>query len=165
MVDLALVWSRVEQDLTALARLSGGEVESALTRLVAALEPALRLRLVEALAEAGEELNQLMPALRVKTLITPAAVTFSVETEQGAAEVSGELDARVTLRLPEELKIRIEASADLEGLSLNAWLVKTLARSASQTLTGPLSPSRPDAPSRPDLPTGVGRQLRGRGHA
>ena len=34
--------------------------------------------------------------------------------------------ARVTLRLPEPLKVRIEDAAGREGLSVNSWLVRTL---------------------------------------
>jgi hypothetical protein len=172
MVDINQLWARLERDLAALARLGGSELEGALGRLSAALEPAIRLRVVEALAQAGEELNALIPALRVKTLIGTEEVSFTVETEEAATEVSGELDARITLRLPEELKTRIEAAAEIEGLSLNAWLIKALARSTSQVLTMPsplFAPAPPSAPSTPSTPPaprhGAGRQLRGRGQA
>jgi predicted HicB family RNase H-like nuclease len=39
-----------------------------------------------------------------------------------------EFKGRITLRLPETLKAAIEAAADQEGISTNAWLVRTLAR-------------------------------------
>lgn len=37
--------------------------------------------------------------------------------------------SRVTLRLPEQLKARIEEAAARDGLSVNAWLVRALAAS------------------------------------
>ena len=39
-----------------------------------------------------------------------------------------EYTGRITLRLPETLKAGIEAAADQEGISTNAWLVRTIAR-------------------------------------
>jgi predicted HicB family RNase H-like nuclease len=44
----------------------------------------------------------------------------------GAGE---EYTGRITLRLPETLKSAVEALADQEGVSTNAWLVRTIARS------------------------------------
>jgi hypothetical protein len=35
---------------------------------------------------------------------------------------------RVSLRLPESLKKGVEAAADREGISTNAWLVRAIAR-------------------------------------
>jgi hypothetical protein len=35
--------------------------------------------------------------------------------------------SRINLRLPEQLKLRIEDAASREGLSVNAWLVRALA--------------------------------------
>ena len=38
------------------------------------------------------------------------------------------LTARITLRLPESLKATIEVAATREGVSVNTWLVRALAR-------------------------------------
>jgi predicted HicB family RNase H-like nuclease len=38
------------------------------------------------------------------------------------------LVARISLRLPEGLKVAIEAAATREGVSVNSWLVRSLAR-------------------------------------
>jgi hypothetical protein len=46
------------------------------------------------------------------------------DTTDGAPE----LDARITLRLPEALKVAAEAAADREGISTNAWIVRALKR-------------------------------------
>jgi hypothetical protein len=41
------------------------------------------------------------------------------------------LTARITLRLPEGLKRDLEAAAAREGVSLNTWLIRALARSTA----------------------------------
>jgi hypothetical protein len=56
---------------------------------------------------------------------------------------------RINLRLPDQLKARIEQAAEREGLSINAWLVRAAA-SAAQPGGGPRGPQ----------PRG-GQQLRG----
>lgn len=44
----------------------------------------------------------------------------------GAADEA--LSARITLRLPESLKSRLEAAAAASGVSVNTWLVQALGR-------------------------------------
>ena len=39
--------------------------------------------------------------------------------------------ARITLRLPDSLKSSLETAASQEGVSLNTWIVKALARGLS----------------------------------
>ncbi|MFC4907353.1 hypothetical protein [Actinomadura gamaensis] len=63
--------------------------------------------------------------------------------------------ARITLRVPEHLKPRIENAAGEAGLSVNAWLVRAVAAALDQAQ----SPARPD-PGRPATPT-VGAHFRG----
>jgi predicted HicB family RNase H-like nuclease len=41
------------------------------------------------------------------------------------------LTARITLRLPDSLKGSLEAAAAREGVSVNTWIVKALARGLS----------------------------------
>ena len=41
--------------------------------------------------------------------------------------------SRINLRMPEQLKTRIEAAAAAAGLSVNAWLVRAAAAAADQS--------------------------------
>ena len=51
------------------------------------------------------------------------------ETPSQTAPTPGDdLSARITLRLPEGLKVQIEAVANSEGVSTNAWIVRALSR-------------------------------------
>lgn len=58
------------------------------------------------------------PTLRVRTVEAPDRAP------------SDDLDARLTLRLPESLKRIVEDAADGTGESVNSWVVKTLATRA-----------------------------------
>jgi hypothetical protein len=44
--------------------------------------------------------------------------------------------ARVNLRLPEQLKARVEEAADREGLSINTWLVRAAATAVERGESG-----------------------------
>ncbi len=70
--------------------------------------------------------------------------------EDGATPepVDEEFSARITLRLPESLKQRIESSAAREGASVNTYIVQALQRY--------VEPRRPSSTSRNRL-TGYGR--------
>ncbi|WP_433242871.1 hypothetical protein ACQPYK_38855 [Streptosporangium sp. CA-135522] len=55
--------------------------------------------------------------------------------------------ARVTLRLPESLKGRIEEAAGREGVSVNAWLVRAVSAALAEA-PGRSGPARPPSPGR-----------------
>ena len=60
------------------------------------------------------------------------AVVVVVSEESADATplaVGEELSGRISLRLPESLKTAVEAAANQEGISTNAWLVRTIAHS------------------------------------
>jgi Ribbon-helix-helix protein, copG family len=61
--------------------------------------------------------------------------------------------ARVTLRLPEPLKEQVERMAAVEGISVNAWLVRAVATAIGR----PPAPPTPPAPPR----RGPGRRITG----
>ena len=67
-----------------------------------------------------------------------------VEDEGASAATSGDdsLTARITLRLPENLKATIELVAGREGMSINTWLVRALARAVSTPATPRRSSNR-----------------------
>jgi hypothetical protein len=110
-------------------------------RLAAPLEAATRLVLLDALsAAAGEITSELAPGsvdLRLRAgdpefVVTPAARADDAgEALNDATLASIDIDeggtARFSLRLPEQLKPRVEAAAAQAGLSLNAWLVRLVA--------------------------------------
>ncbi|MFI6024459.1 toxin-antitoxin system HicB family antitoxin [Amycolatopsis magusensis] len=119
----------------ALAAEAGGEEARALAeRLTAPLESAVRLTLLEALTAAAEEITRdLAPGsvdLRLRgrntpnfVVTQPAAPPAEAPAPEPVTDDEGP-SARINLRLPENLKLRIEEAAGAEGLSINAWLVR-----------------------------------------
>ena len=55
----------------------------------------------------------------------PADARLVVEAPVAEVEDGG--TSRITLRLPEQLKVRIEDAAGRAGVSVNSWLVRTIA--------------------------------------
>lgn len=130
----------LREDLARIAAV-GDEGTARVGELLAgALEPSLGRRLQEALSEAALELSGQLPDGRVEVRVAggdPELVYVPGEATAPAADASDEaLSARVTLRLSETLKSRIEDAAAGGGVSLNTWIVRTLNRAV-------------DAPARP----------------
>ncbi|MGZ4149263.1 MAG: hypothetical protein ACXVQJ_04410 [Actinomycetota bacterium] len=122
----------VRDDLAAVVE--GDEQAAAVAeRLGRALDPSLQLRLLDALSEASMELSEQLPAGHVEVRIAGRDARFvyvgapeaPAPPPAPAAEDEGGM-ARLTLRMPDAAKARVEAAADAEGLSVNAWLVRAV---------------------------------------
>ena len=121
----------------AVAAEPGGEDARALAeRLAGALESATRLALLDALSAAADEITRdLAPgAVEVRLrggepefVVTspPAEADFEAPTPPPEADEGG--TSRLTLRLPEQLKPRVDDAAAKAGISVNAWLVRAVA--------------------------------------
>jgi predicted HicB family RNase H-like nuclease len=124
-------------ELASLASLGDEHVAAAGERLSQALGSALALRLLEILSEAGLEVSSQLPSGHVELRLAgqePSLVY--VEAEDSAAPTAEDgLSARITLRLPESLKASLEAAASREGVSVNSWIIKALARGVSSTIS------------------------------
>jgi hypothetical protein len=133
-MDLTPHIDALRGDLDALT--SGDEqVRATFERLGRALEPAVQLRFIDALGEASLELSDQLPVGRTEVRVAgrdativyvgpaPAEVEPAVEPEEDEGGM-----ARLTLRMPESLKAKVEEAATREGLSVNAWLVRAIQR-------------------------------------
>ena len=133
----------LKADLTAVAQLGDDTTAEAAQRLTIAIQGSLGLRLLDALSEASVELNAQLPNGRVEVRLSgqdPELVFVEDEPAPPASAGSDDsFSARITLRLPDSLKTRIEAAADREGVSTNTWIVRALARG---TTSGGRSGSR-----------------------
>jgi hypothetical protein len=77
-----------------------------------------------------------------------------------APDVSDEAGTtRITLRLSEGLKTRVEAAAVGAGTSVNAWLVRAINRALDGSAGGPQS--RPPFPPPPGRPGKQGKRFTG----
>jgi hypothetical protein len=128
-------------DLADIAAVGDDAVAEAADRLSSALRSAANLRLFDALSEAALEISGQLPSGHVDVRLAgqEASLVFVGEEEPdfaagfpGGSWTGDEATpARISLRLPEALKASIEEAAAKEGMSVNAWLVRALARAVS----------------------------------
>lgn len=121
----------IREDLERIAAVGGDETMVRAAQLLGfALEPALARRLQEALSEAALDLSGQLPDGGVEVRIVggdPELVYVAASpTSEPAADEA--FDARITLRLSERLKSLLDDASAAAGVSLNTWLVQTLAR-------------------------------------
>jgi hypothetical protein len=123
-------------DLKEVAAVGDSATADAARRLASALPSAVGLRYLDAITEASLELSAQLPSGHVEVRLAgqdPAFVFVEDEPEAGPTPADDGMTARISLRLPEGLKASIEAAATREGLSVNAWIIRALTRSASTT--------------------------------
>jgi len=121
----------IQQDLAATASLGDEAAAEAARRLSEALGSTLHLRLLDLLGEAALEIGGQLGSGRVEVRLAgrePELVVVMEDASDAVQVAPGEeYTGRITLRLPESLKNGVEAAAAQEGISTNAWLVRTLA--------------------------------------
>ena len=147
-MDLSPYVDRLRQELVSTAEVGGDEARALAERLTAPLEASLRLALLSALSTAAEEITGQLAPGAVDVRLRGGDIGFVV-TAPPPPDDHGELGpgagsapepspdsgpdaddggtARITLRLPEQLKARVEDAASREGLSVNGWLVRAVA--------------------------------------
>jgi len=121
----------LREDLARIAAVGDESTARAAELLAGALESALGRRLLEAIGEAALELSNQLEEGRVEVRFAGGdpELVFVHDEETAAVEPADEaFTARITLRLPESLKARLEAAAAREGVSVNTWLVQVLTR-------------------------------------
>jgi hypothetical protein len=122
----------LREDLARIAAVGDEHTAHAAEVLSLALESALGRRLQEALGEAALELSAHLRSGRIEVRMAggdPELVLVDDEDPEPASSDEA-LDARITLRLPEALKRRVEDAASRDGISVNTWIVRALARDA-----------------------------------
>ncbi|GII93999.1 hypothetical protein [Sinosporangium siamense] len=153
-MKLAPYVDQLRRELAAAAEAGGEEMRAAAERLASAMEAAARLALLESLSAAADEITrELAPgsvAVRLRgrdpdfvVVTPPAAHTTPAERAAPAPpppppapEGDEGATARISLRIPEHLKPRIEDAARAEGLSVNSWLVRAVTAALDTGGTG-----------------------------
>ncbi|MBB5786823.1 hypothetical protein [Jiangella mangrovi] len=147
--------------LAAAGQAAADDVRDAANRLSYAVEPSLRLTLLEALGDAAAEVTTQLDGIVVEvrlrggdpqmvateTVPTPPRPPQPPTPPVPPMPPEDEGTSRVSLRLPETLKVRVEEAAAAEGMSVNAWLI----RAVLQTFE----------PARPSSRVSAGRNLSG----
>lgn len=166
-MELAPYVESLRSSLAAAGGAAADDVRAAAERLSYAVEPSLRLTLLEALGDAAAEVTTQLDGIAVEVRLRGGQPEMVATEAVQPPEMSSppepptppepplppDADAgtsRVSLRLPETLKGRIEEAAAAEGLSVNAWLV----RAVTQTL-------EPAPTSRSTTRISTGRRISG----
>ena len=157
-MDLQGYVDNVHRQLLLAADAGGEDARALAERLVAPLGAALRLALQDAVSAAAEEITcDLAPAsveLRLRggdlefVVTAPAAAAIDDHDDDevatprrarvhtaAAPEADGDDGSmsRINLRLPEQLKARVEQAAAADGLSINSWLVQAAAAAVDRS--------------------------------
>jgi hypothetical protein len=138
-MELSEYAAALRAELTAITRVAGEDVNRAAELLTGALEPSIRLTLLDVLSAAAAEITDRLEDTVVEVRLAGGDPSFVVLTtgpevpeEPGPAPTAGEAaddgTARVTLRLQESVKARAEAAAAAEGVSVNTWLTRAVRR-------------------------------------
>jgi hypothetical protein len=135
----------LRNELAVAAAAGGDEALQLAERLTGPLAASARLVIQEALSDAAQEITRDLAPGSVELRIRGRALEFVVTAPSAFAsaqddpadlpqatparegDAAGEgATSRISFRPPEELKARIEDAAEREGLSVNAFLVRTL---------------------------------------
>jgi hypothetical protein len=147
-MDLTPYLTNLREDLTTTASAGDEQMQRAAAVLSAALEPAARLTLMNALSDLAADVTAQLPEHVVEVrldgrdvrVVVTGAGTEQSPPEPGSAAPppptadSGDI-SRMTLRLFEQLKSQAEHAAAAQGVSLNTFV--------SQAVQGALQRNRP----------------------
>lgn len=169
VMDLDVHLMALSRQLADAAALGGEEMVELADRLAAPLQASARLVLQDVLSEAVQEIAlELAPGsaeMRLRgrdvdfvvnrapapsevvhaddATVNATVTPLSIAKEDADRELSAETGtARISFRPPETLKAQIEAAAEREGISVNAFLVRTL---TAALRPAPPRPARADA--------------------
>lgn len=130
--------------VSAVALAAGGTASSATQKLLASHAAASRMVLLSALSEAIATINTTLDGARVEVRLRGREPEFIVvqpsdesatnlsassskpprDADAGAQTHQRDFDARFTLRMPADLKVRISRRAKMHNVSMNTWLIQ-----------------------------------------
>ncbi|HEY9291566.1 MAG TPA: hypothetical protein VIP98_09845 [Microlunatus sp.] len=171
-MDISKHVDTVRSGIVDAAALADENTQEVARRLGTAVGSSARLALLDAISDATTEISAELAPGSIELRVVDGNPNFTVhvpqsaeptlilpeqeaqpEPEQPAVEVDepdeDEPMVRVSLRLPASVKNKVDETADGEGISTNAWLVRAI-----QTALVPTPPTPPGAPT-PPTPPGV----------
>jgi len=159
-MDLSQYAESLRRELTSITRFAGEDIARAAEMLSETLDSSVRLALLDVLSAAADEITASLDGATIDVRLSGTEPEFVVnvahtaeDSSQEAADAADEAGStRITLRLSESLKTRVEATAVSAGMSVNAWLVRAIGRALDGSAGGakprpPFPP--PPAPGRP----------------
>jgi hypothetical protein len=173
-MDLSPYLQSVRVGVANASALADEPTQRVAERLGTAIESSTRLALIQALSDATSTISAELAPSSVELRMVGQDPEFVVSVQTAEAEPtlllpepeSGDGDAsespddepisRVTLRLPQSVKTRVDEMASSEGISTNAWLIRTvmdaLADRSGSRRAWPQAPIPPTPPVPPISP-------------
>jgi len=132
-MKMSLVVDELRSDVVAVGDLGDDAVAEVAERIATVLGRSVPGRVLDLLSDAAAELSAALPEGRVEIRVAGDDVDLAYVADEHApaGESDGDLSARISLRLGEGLKSRLEERATAEGISVNAFIVRTLERGTS----------------------------------
>jgi hypothetical protein len=144
-MKMSLVVDGLRSDVVSVGELGDDTVADVADRIAEVLGRSIPSRILDLLSEVAAEVSAGLPEGRVEirvagddvdlTYVEDAPARAAGPEGAGGGDVGGDRDrdmsARITLRLSESLKTRVEEGAAREGISVNAFIVRTLEHGAS----------------------------------
>lgn len=167
-MDLSSYAESLRRELTAITRFAGDDIARAAEMLAETLDSSVRLALLDVLSAAADEITASIDGATIDVRLSGSEPEFVVNIDHGpdgpgdeTADVPDEAGtARVTLRLSESMKARVEAAAATAGVSVNGWLVRAVSRALDDQASRGARPRPPFSPGKLGRPI-VGKRITG----
>jgi|HubBroStandDraft_6_1064221.scaffolds.fasta_scaffold313164_1 hypothetical protein len=138
-MKMSLVVEGLRSDVISVAELGDDTVAEVAERIAELLGRSMPGRILDLLSDVAAELSAELPEGRVEIRVAGDDVDLTYLEEEhatggdqaGDGTSGGDMSARISLRLSEGLKNRVEEAAAGEGVSVNSYIVRTLERGAS----------------------------------
>ena len=144
-MKMSLVVDGLRADVLSVGELGDDTVAAVADRIAALLGRSTPSRILELLSDVSAEISAELPDGHVEIRIAGDDVDLAYVEDAPASSMAGDgeggaggerdrdLSARISLRLSEGLKARVEEGAAREGISVNAFIVRTLERGATSS--------------------------------
>jgi hypothetical protein len=131
--------TKLEDQLIAQSRLAGADPAASqiIDALVSALGPAIRQAALDLAEQAAAEVGAQLATGYVDVVLSDGEPSLVVRSDVAEpAFNTDDLEARMTVRLPVNLKAALEEAADDAGDSMNSFVLKTLATGTTRRRKG-----------------------------
>jgi HicB family len=131
---ISLLVEELRSDVISVGELGDDTVAETAERIAEVLARSLSARVLDLLTNAAAELSDELAAGRVEVRVAGDDIRLAyVEEGRIAPADDKDASARISLRLSESLKARVEQGAAREGVSVNTYIVRTLDWGASNS--------------------------------
>ncbi len=128
-MKMSLVVEGLRSDVAAVGELGDETVAEVAERIAAILACSASSRILDLLTDVVAEVSAELPEGHIEIRLVGDDVQFAyIDGSHYVPEPEAEQSARITLRLSEQLKSKVEESAVREGQSVNSWILRTLER-------------------------------------